>query len=507
MSAEIIVAIDQGTTNTKVLAVDRSGSIVAQASARTELSFPRPGWAESDAETLYRTTWQALDACIGQLGSPTVAALAVTNQRETTVAWDRTTLAPVGPAVSWQCLRSTALCERLRSDGHAERVRDLTGLDLAPMFAAGKMAWLLDHVPDGRRRAADGEIRLGTVDSWLLARLTDGKVHTTDLTNASRTQLLDLDRLEWSDELLDLFGIPRAALPSLAASADEFGVCRLPNGAWAPVDAMIGDSHAAAVGHGVLAPGAVKATFGTGTSVLAPVARTTTATGLSGTIAWSRRTEQGVESVRALEGNIYATGAALELVAELVGHDVAALDALVEPHRGAAAGVYFVPALSGLGAPHWDPTATGTIVGLTRGSTRADLATAAFESIAFQVRDVLRALPDETAGRQLHVDGGAMQSNRLAALVADVTGRVVVRAAATDLSALGAAYLAGRRTGWWPEAADVDAVRFPTSTFEPAATDTWDERAERWADAVRRSRGSSLAAAADARPSSSRSIS
>lgn len=491
MSAEIILAVDQGTTNTKVLAVDSGGSIIAQASVPTDLRFPRPGWAESDAVSLVRSAAAAMERCIAQLNAPRVAGIGISNQRETAIVWERATLVPVGPAVSWQCLRSAELCDRLRADGAAERVRELSGLDLSPMFAAGKYAWLLGQVRHGRERAAAGELCVGTVDSWLAANLTGGAAHVTDLTNASRTQLLDLARLDWSDELLDLFSIPRAAMPAIVASAGTVGECRsVPALAGAPIRALIGDSHAAAVGHGVLAPGSVKATFGTGTSVLAPVSRPTSVVGLSSTVAWSRRTSAGREAVHAVEGNIYATGAALDLAAELVGlgRDVAELETIADADHGAANGVYFVPALSGLGAPHWDPTATGTIVGLTRGTGRNDLARAAFESIGFQVRDVLAAMPAETAGRELHVDGGAMRSDRLASLVAGITGRVVVRAAVADVSALGAAHLAGHIAGWWPDLADIDAVRFPTSTFEPTATAVWDERHARWGDAVARSR-------------------
>ncbi|MDW3214661.1 MAG: FGGY family carbohydrate kinase [Ilumatobacteraceae bacterium] len=488
---EIILCLDQGTTNTKAIALDRTGSVVAEATEHAGLSFPRPGWVESDAAEIWRATASAAQRCLIALERPHLVAVAVANQRESAVIWDRSTGEPLGPVVSWQCGRSQPLCERLAASGSGERIRRLSGLSLSPMFAAGKMAWLLDQVPDGRGRAAAGEICLGTVDSWILWNLTGGRVHATDLTNASRTQLLDLATLQWSDELLEMFSIARAALPEVFASAAEFGAGAIAELSGVPVCAVAGDSHASLVAHGALRPGSVKATFGTGTSVLAPVADDREVAGLSRAIGWSRRTADGVEAIRALEGNIYATGAALDCVAGLTGttDDFARFEREATADRGAAAGVYFVPALSGLGAPHWDATATGTIVGLTRGSVAGDLARAAYESIAFQVRDVLDALPPSSAGRRLHVDGGAMRSDLLASLVADVTGMVVVRPTTTDLSAVGVGYLAGHQIGWWPSLDDVDRLRPAVTEFRPAPDRDWELAHARWGEAVERSRG------------------
>lgn len=487
----VVLSIDQGTTNTKVLALDSSGSVVSRAAVATDLCFPRPGWAESDPMAIWRDTVSAMERCLAGIRQPEVLAVGISCQRETVVAWERKTGAPIGPAVSWQCLRSAPLCERLRREGVGERVRQLSGLDLAPMFSAGKMAWLLAQVPDGVARAGDGEICLGTVDSWLLWNLNRGQRHATDLTNASRTQLLDLQVLEWSDELLSVFSIPEAALPALLPSAADYGTCTLPDGTEARVCAMAGDSHASLVGHGVLAPGGVKATFGTGTSVLAPTRPGQRSATLSDTIGWSRRTAHGDEIVRAVEGNIYATGAALELAATLVGvdGDVARLGELASADSGAANGVYFVPALSGLGAPHWDANATGLVVGLTRSTRREDIARAAFEAVAFQVRDVLDALPERSANGMLHVDGGAMRSDLLAGLVADITGMIVVRPAEHDLSAVGAAYLAGHQAGLWPDLDMLSRHQSTVATFEPAPDRDWDACHRRWLDAIDRSRG------------------
>lgn len=494
----VVVGIDQGTTNTKALALNLAGQVLARHSVRTHIVFPRAGWVESDAMAIYDATMATVDRCLADLQRPPVIAIGISNQRESAVMWDRATGEPLGPVVSWQCQRSEPLCDRLRRSGLAARIRELSGLELSPMFSAGKFAWLLDQLPDGAARARDGEICLGTVDSWLLWKLSGGRVHATDLTNASRTQLLDLESGQWSDELLDIFAIPRGALADVRPSAADYGACTLPGGAEASVCALAGDSHASLVAHGVLAPGGVKATFGTGTSVLAPVRAGQRSAGLSETIGWSRTTASGgSDVVRALEGNIYATGAVLELAANLVGLVgldgldglVGRLEPLARADCGAARGVYFVPAFSGLGAPHWDATATGIIIGLTRGSDSHDIARAAFEAAAFQVRDVIEALPEPPSDGTLHVDGGTIQSDVLAALVADITGLTVVRPSTPDLSAVGAGVLAGHQVGLWPDLDGLDRLRSVPTRFDPAPDSDWGPLHDRWVDAVWRSRG------------------
>lgn len=490
---EIVLCLDQGTTNTKAVAINADGQIVAQASEQTDLTFPRAGWAESDAVALWEATARSSTRCLALLDRPHVVAVGVANQRESAVVWERATGTPLGPVVSWQCRRSQPLCDELRRIDDGQRIRELSGLHLSPMFSAGKMAWLLDHVPNGLERATRGEICVGTVDSWILWNLTGGSAFATDLTNASRTQLLDLATLQWSDELMDLFGIPLAALPAPTPSGAEYGACTLIGAIGSPVCAMAGDAHASLVAHGALAPGAVKATFGTGTSVLAPVSGYVPTATLSQTIGWSRQTDTGVQVVNALEGNIYATGAALDFAATFVGIvDVGDLEQSATPDRGSATGVFFVPALSGLGAPYWDASATGAIVGLTRGSTSADLARAAFESVAFQVRDVLEELPHLTDAKHLHVDGGAMRSDVLAALVADVTGMTVVRPTETDLTAVGVGYLAGLQVGLWSDLDDLDRLRAPVTSFESSPDRDWNTTYERWHEAVGRSLGWSV---------------
>jgi glycerol kinase len=313
MTADLILAIDQGTTNTKALLVDDAGRVVASASVKVPVTFPQPGWVESDALQLWGTVETAIAACLEGIDGTRVAAVAVANQRESVLVWDRTTGRPLGPVVSWQCRRSTDICEAIRDGGDEALVRSRTGLALDPMFSASKARWLLDHVADGDRRAERGELCVGTVDAWLAWNLSGGSAFVTDATNASRTLLLDLDRLAWDGALLDLFGVPEAALPTVRGSSAVVGTTqglgRLRKDV--PIAALIGDSHAALVGHGAPGPGSVKATFGTGTSVMAPLVAAARDEHLSATVAWSveRPDRAGaIEVVHALEGNITSPG-------------------------------------------------------------------------------------------------------------------------------------------------------------------------------------------------------
>lgn len=473
MSRPLILAIDQGTTNSKAVLIAADCSVVASASERVPISFPRPGWVESDAVEVLHTVERAVAACLAQTPGEQALAIGISNQRESVVVWEAVTGVPLGPLVSWQCGRGVDHCAAVRAMGVEARVREISGLPLDPMFSASKLAWLLDSVPNGRARAAAGELRAGTVDSWLLWHLTGGDVHATDLTNASRTQLLDLDAGEWSPVLLDAFGIPAAVLPRVQPSSSHFGNVR-GRGALdgVPIRAMAGDSHAALVGHGALRPGRVKATFGTGTSVMAPVAQRVRTDSLASTIGWSWKDTDGVAHVvPAIEGNIYATGAALEWVAELLGlgHDVGALDELART-CATSGGVTFVPAFTGLGAPHWVPAARGCIGGLTRGSGRAEIARAAFEAVAHQVADVLDALVAAGGGTvdALAVDGGAMRGEFLARTVADITAATVVRTDIAEVAALGAAQLAGLASGVWRDPVDLEGLARPSTAFAPS---------------------------------------
>jgi glycerol kinase len=478
MTADLLLAIDQGTTNTKALLVDVEGRVAASASVRVPVAFPRPGWVESDGRELWATVEGAIAGVLATVDPTRIAAVAIANQRESVLAWERATGRPLGPVVSWQCRRSTERCAALRSGGAEALVHTRTGLQLDPMFSATKAGWLLDAIPDGTARAEAGELCVGTIDSWLAWNLSGGSAFVTDLTNASRTLLLDLDRLAWDPELLLLFRIPEAALPTLRGSSAAVGTTRrlglLPAGV--PIAALIGDSHAALVGHGFPGPGSVKATFGTGTSVMAPLAAGVRDDRLSATVAWSaerpgaptgRATPQAVP---ALEGNITSTGAALQWIAGIVGRegreDELESLALSVPDAG---GAYLVPAFTGLGAPHWDPDARGAITGLSRGTTTAHLVRAAFESIAYQVRDVIDVLAPAVGAPMTAVfaDGGAMQSALLAQLTADTLGLPVRINPAESLAALGAAYLAGLAVGVWSSEDEIRGLVRTVDTYEP----------------------------------------
>ncbi len=489
MSARHVLAIDQGTTNTKALLIDQEGRIVASASRPLAIHFPQPGWVEQDARELWASVVDAADECLARADGTVPAAIGISNQRESVVAWDRRTGAPVGPCVVWQCRRTAPFCAELRRRGCEEPLRERTGLGIDPLFSASKARWLLEHTPDGFAHAASGELAVGTVDSWVLWNLTGGAAHACDLTNASRTQLLNLNRLEWDSDLLSLFGIPQAALPAVRPSSHLFGasvrIGRIPAGV--PIGALVGDSHAALFGHAIFEPGTVKATYGTGSSLMTvtdgPVL---SEPGLSATIAWSC----GGRTRYALEGNILTTGGAVQWAGEFLrlpdpSHDAAELAAAVAD----SGGVYLVPAFVGLGAPHWKDDARGILTGLTRGTTAAHAARAALESIAYQVRDVLEVM--ERAGNRalptLLADGGASRNGLLMQFQADILGRPVVRSASADVSAIGAAWLAGLAAGVWRSLEDLASLPRPEQRFEPRMGDA--ERArlyDGWLRAVRR---------------------
>ena len=493
--AKLILAVDQGTTNTKALLVDRSGAARVRASRPLAVSFPQPGWVEQDARLLWTSVTEAVDECLAQCGDAEIAAVGVSNQRESVVVWDRRTGEPAGPCVTWQCRRTAPFCDELRRRGLDALVREHSGLPVDPLFSASKIGWLLRHIEDGVARASAGELCAGTVDSWLLWNLTGGASHATDASNASRTQLLNLQQLAWDAELLDVFGIPAACLPQVRPSSHIFGTTagfgKLPAGV--PVASLIGDSHAALFGHAAFRPGAVKATYGTGSSLMSPLERpVASAHGLSTTVAWA---ETG--RVRyALEGNITNTGGAVQWLGDFLGlgegaEAVAALAAGVADSGGA----YLVPAFAGLGAPHWDADARGVLCGLTRGTTPAHVARATVDSIAYQVADVFQAMRQD-AGLPLpalFADGGASRNDGLMQFQADILACPVIRSGSADLSAVGAAWLAGLAVGYWQSLEELERLPRATTRFEPAMSDAHrNELLAGWRDALRRSRSAVL---------------
>jgi glycerol kinase len=463
-----ILAIDQGTTNTKALIVDPSGAVIAKGSRPTSISYPQPGWVEQDALEVWRCTREAIDECLSKLDKPDLAAVAIANQRETALVWERGTGRPVGPCVVWQCRRTAPFCNDLKGRGLEPSLQERTGLQVDPMFSASKIRWILDHAKDGRRRAGQGELCAGNIDSWLLWNLTGGAVHATDVTNASRTQLLNLRGLEWDEKVLAIFGIPAAALPEIRPSSTVYGetvpIDNLPGGI--AIASLIGDSHASLYGQGGFKPGSVKATYGTGSSLMTPTSGPVISeSGLSTTVAWARE-----KATYALEGNIYATGAAVEWLGQLLGladpgPDVERLARTVKD----AGGVYFVPALVGLGAPHWKESARGLITGLALGTGPGELARATLEAIAYQVRDVFDVMQAESGVplQTMLADGGASRNDLLMQFQADVIDRPVLRSRSTDVSPLGAAFLAGLAVGLWADEAEVESLVPPRDCFEP----------------------------------------
>ena len=489
-----ILALDQGTTSSRSLLIDHAGRPVAIAQAEFAQRFPAPGWVEHDAEEI----WASQQATIGQVlamagaGARDVVAIGITNQRETTVLWDRATGKAVAPAIVWQDRRTADTCARLKAEGREAEVAATTGLRLDPYFSGTKLLWLLDNVPNARRRAEAGELAFGTIDSWLIHKLTRGAAHVTDPSNASRTLLLDLRTAHWSQAMLALFRIPAACLPGLVASSlapttaplAELEGCRI------PITGIAGDQQAALFGQACFEPGMAKNTYGTGCFLLMNTGATPLASTheLLSTLAWDAGGRR-----YALEGSVFSGGAVIQWLRDGLGlianaAEVESLAAQV-PDAG---GVLLVPAFTGLGAPYWDPYARGTIVGLTRGSTRAHIARAALESIALQSAELLLAMQAD-AGRpilELKVDGGASRNNLLMQLQADVLGVPVLRPLVTETTALGAAYLAGLGAGFWASQAELATVARVERRFEPRRDRGWaEERLSEWRRAVDRARG------------------
>ncbi len=492
MTAGLVLAIDAGTTGTTALLLSHTGRVVGRGYAELPQHFPRPGWVEHDPEDLVTTVQRAVRAALAAARVPAsrVRCIGITNQRETSLLWDRTTSEPVARAIVWQDRRTSDRCAELKRRGREPLLRRRTGLVADPYFSATKIEWLLAHEPRARRLARQGRLAFGTVDSWLLWRMTRGAVHAPDPTNAPRTLLFGLRRRRWDPELLALFGVPASALPEVRASAGTFGATRgfrpLPDGL--PITGIAGDQQAALFGQGCVRAGQSKNTYGTGCFLLLhtgahPVA---SRAGLLTTVACGPRGE----AAYALEGSVFVAGAAVQWLRDGLGligsaRETEALARSVPD----SAGVVLVPAFAGLGAPHWRADARGALSGLTRGVTRAHVVRATLESLAFQSMDLVDAMARDAGSRlrALQVDGGATQNDWLMQTQADLLGVPVRRPRVIETTALGAGLLAGLGSGFWRSARELDAARVLDRQFTPRRTPAWrrSERA-RWRDAVRR---------------------
>jgi glycerol kinase len=484
-----VLAIDAGTTGVTALVVTPEGAIAARGYQEFAQHFPRPGWVEHGPEEIWQATLEATRAALAQTDQADLTAIGITNQRETVLLWDRETLGSPRRAIVWQDRRTADICTRMREAGHEDRVRELTGLRLDPYFSGTKLAWLAEHEPSTWALVEDGRYAVGTVDSYLIARMTRGTWHVTDVSNASRTLLFDLERGDWSDELCDLFGVPRSALPDVVASWGHIATSdpRSFAGLELPIAGIAGDQQSALFGQTCFDVGASKCTYGTGSFILTntgpDVVRSEA--GLLSTAAW--KSPSG-ELTYAVEGAIFVTGAAVQWLRDglqIIG-SAAETEAIARTVADTE-GVVFVPALTGLGAPDWDPHARGLIVGITRGTTRAHIVRATLEAIAYEVRDVVDTMPKLTS---LAVDGGASANDLLCQLQADQLGVPVERPKIVDTTGLGAAFLAGLGTGVWESTEQLRETWQLDRRFEPsgdrAAADVGHRR---WRDAVDRAKG------------------
>ncbi|TMD59527.1 MAG: glycerol kinase GlpK [Chloroflexi bacterium] len=488
----MILALDQGTTGSVAVVVDDDGRVVASVDREIAQHYPQPGWVEHDPEEVFRTTVDVGREAIARAGvaPSTIAAIGITNQRETTVVWERATGRPVHPAVVWQSRASAPVCESLRRAGREALFRERTGLTIDAYFSATKIRFILDRIPDGQRRADAGELLFGTIDTWLLWRLSNGTVHATDTTNASRTLLFDIRRGRWDDDLLRALDVPRVMLPDVQPSSGRFAEAGPEHfGAPLRISGVAGDQHAALLGQACTRAGEAKNTYGTGCFLLANTgADLRRADGLLTTIA----IDLGSSRSYALEGSAFVTGAAVQWLRDGLGviADAAETEALAASLPGND-GVYLVPAFVGLGAPHWDMYARGLLIGISRGTTRAHLARATLESIAYQTRDLVEAM--RRAGQPLsalRVDGGGTANRFLMQFQADLLGVPVEVAAVREMTALGAAYLAGLAVGVWKGADDLRALRRGAERFEPRMSrDEGDGLYARWLQAVERAKG------------------
>ncbi len=488
-----IMAIDQGTTSTRTCVIDQAGSLVAEVRETFRQIFPQPGWVEHDPEDIWRSTLSTMKAALTQarVQGNQIAAIGITNQRETVCLWDRKTHKPLHNAIVWQCRRTQALCEKLRKNKKEKMIQKKTGLVIDPYFSATKIQWLLKNIPGAQARARAGEIVAGTIDTFLLWRLTAGESHKTDVSNASRTMLMDIHKGWWDDELLKLFGLPESLLPEIAPSSGEFGKTKdldfLPDGI--PIAGIAGDQQAALFGQACFAVGEAKCTFGTGSFLLLNTGAKAvhSQSRLLTTIAWKLKDQ---EMVYALEGGAFVCGAAVQWLRDGLNlfTQSAEVEELAQTVRGTE-GVEFVPALTGLGAPHWQPEARGVICGLTRGSTKAHIARATLEAMALQNVDILLAMQKDLGKKlkNIKVDGGASANNLLMQMQADYLGTPVVRPRIVETTAMGAAYLAGLGVGFWRDQAAIQNIWKKDQQFDvKMKSKDRAERLARWGEALKK---------------------
>jgi len=484
------LSLDEGTTSARAALYDERGHRLAMESTPVECFYPEPGWVEQDAEQIWRAQLDATRRVLLKAGGESIAGLGVTNQRETTVVWDRRTGAPITAAIVWQCRRTAGFCAELASSPMAGRITRKTGLVIDAYFSGSKIRWILEHVPDARRKALDGELLFGTVDTWLIWKLTNGAVHVTDYSNASRTMLMDLERGEWDSELLETLSVPRAMLPRMVPSSCIVGVTTGEHfGAEIPIAGIAGDQQAALFGQACFHAGLSKNTYGTGCFALM---HTGSRRPVSANRLLATRAASLGESQFAIEGSIFIAGAGIQWLRDKLGIiRTAAESGDLAQTIAETGGVYFVPAFVGLGAPHWDSAARGMLTGITAATGRAEIARAALEAIAYQTRELVECMEADSGEKlkELRVDGGAAASDFLMQFQADIIGRTIVRPVDAETTALGAAYLAGLATGFFRSLGEVEQFWRAEKVYQPAMNaDQRESLYAGWKKAVARCR-------------------
>ena len=485
---ELILSLDQGTTSSRALIINHSGDVVAKAQKEFTQYFPQNGWVEHDAEEIFESQYEVAKAALAQIQNPQdVKAIGITNQRETTIVWEKSTGKAVHKAIVWQDRRTASVCKGLTDNGYKEIVRSKTGLIIDAYFSATKIAWILEKIDSGRERALNGELLFGTVDAWLIYRLTGGQVHATDVTNASRTMLYNIHTLQWDEELCSIFNVPINMLPKVHPCTSDFGIAKIGD-AEIPICGVAGDQQAALFGQLCTNAGEGKNTYGTGCFMVVNTGHEVVKSNhnLLSTIGYQLK---GEKVQYALEGSVFVGGAVIQWLRDGLKIISSASDTLAiagsVPDNG---GVYFVPALTGLGAPHWDQYARGMIIGLTRATTDAHIVRAALESIAFQVDDLLKAMSNDLGKpvTKLKVDGGATANDLLMQIQADVSDTTVIRPANLETTALGAAFFAGIQSGIWSGVEEVKEIWKIDGEFIPEEAHSWSDQRKLWSKAVER---------------------